>query len=54
MNPRTHVVDVVAQQMDGVKTDSGVDAILHCSVSSTTAAIQNKYPLPDFDEYVNV
>ena len=47
MHYRTHIVDVTDPSIDG----PAAYEIADCALSGTEAAIDNSYPLLDWDEY---
>jgi len=49
MRARTAVIDVVGAQLDGIKSEQEVDAILGISLDSTENAIRNFNPIADWD-----
>jgi len=50
MTVRTDVIDTTLSQTT-VRTDGEADAVAHCSISGTRAAVGNTAPLLDWDEY---
>jgi len=50
MTIRTDVIDTALSQTT-VRTDGEADAVAHCSISGTRAAVGNTAPLLDWDEF---